>query len=45
MLGCALKGARRDGFANGQAKSLMYELVRLIRVHGICKAHRLQLNV
>ena len=45
MLGCALRGARRNGFADGQAKALLYELVRLVRVYGVCKTHRMQLNV
>ena len=45
MLGCSLRGAKKNGFANGQAKALLYELVRLVRVYGVCKTHRMQLNV
>ena len=45
MLGTALRGARSDNFSNGQGKSLLYEAVRLVRVHGLCKTHNIQLNM
>ena len=34
-LGTALSGAQSDDFANGQGKSLIYEIVRLVRMQGL----------
>ena len=45
MLGCALRGAREKGFTDDQAKALLYELMQLVRVYGVCKTHKMQLNV
>ena len=44
-IACALRGAKQNGFADGQAKALLYELVQLVCVFGVCKTHRMQLNV
>ena len=45
MLGTALRGAQSDDFANGQGKSLIYEIVRLVRMQGLCSFHNVQLNM
>ena len=38
MLVMAVCGAMREHFSNGQAKTLTYELVRLVMTHGMCDA-------
>ena len=35
----------RCGFTNGQSKSVMYELVGLVRQYCLCDKHNLRLNV
>ena len=45
MLGTALRGAQADNYTNGQGKSLLYEIVRLVRMHGLCSGHNVQLNM
>ena len=45
FLGLALRGAQTDGFSNGVSKSLIYELVRLVRELGLCKKHNVKLNM
>ena len=41
----ALLGAVEEGFSNGQSRVVTFELVNLIRTHGLCEQHDLQLRV
>ena len=34
-----------EGFSNGQAKTITYELMSVIRLHGLCDTHDMQLRV
>ena len=43
FLGLALRGEQTDGFSDGVSKSLVYELVLLVRELGLCKKHNLKL--
>ena len=45
MVATSLRGALRAGFSNGQAKSVVYDLVTLVRQNCLCDKHNLALNM
>ena len=40
-----MRGALKHSFTNGQAKSIMEQLVTLVRFYGLCDQHNSVLNV
>ncbi len=45
LLATSIRGAVRNSFSNGQSKSIMYDLVSLVRTSGLCDDHNIRFNV
>ena len=45
LLATSVRGAMCNTFSNWQSKSIATDIVTLVRLHGLCDDHNLQLNV
>ena len=45
LLSTSIRGAMRCGFTNGKSKTVMYDIVALVRQNCLCDKHNLRLNV
>ena len=45
ILATSVRGAMKCGFTNGHSKSVIYDIVALVRQYGLCDRHNLRLSV